>query len=218
MKLESWFEAWSTYGAVLSARNRDLASDLFQYQAFITRSSLHFQLYAWLQYDIQFRFKLAANSSLRWASTDTELVATWLSADAAKHTASCFSCGCPDHLSADCPLRPTKSLTAHCLICKASGHIARDCPQLASDKRSKSGPKPKDDKYCRIYNRRGSCFRGSKCTLLSRILPMQWRLSTLCLPSGTLSVFQSHHTPCTHITTAGFCEIPKHSPRLYLCV
>ena len=163
--LESWLEAWSTFAAVLSTHNRDLAPDLFQYQAFITRSSLRFQPYAWLQYDIQFRLKLAANPSLRWASTDTELVATWLSADAAKRTASCFSCGCPDHLSADCPLRPpTKSLTAHCSICKASGHIARDCPQLPSDKRSKSGPEPKDDKYCRIYNRRGSCFRESKCT------------------------------------------------------
>ena len=68
-----------------------LAPDLFQYQAFITRSSCQFQPYAWLQYDAQFRLKMASNPGACWSSTDPDLIATWLSADATKRTSTCFS-------------------------------------------------------------------------------------------------------------------------------
>ena len=61
--LESWLEAWSIYAAVLSSHKPHLAPQLFPYQAFITRSSCRFQPYAWLQYDAQFRLKIASNSS-----------------------------------------------------------------------------------------------------------------------------------------------------------
>ena len=162
--LELWLEAWSIYAAVLSSHKPQLAPQLFQYQAFITRSSSRFQLYAWLQYDTQFRLKLASNPHACWSSTDPELVATWLSADATKKKSTCFYCGSPDHMSADCPLRASSSIkhsASPCPVCNSPGHTARDCPQLAVDKHSKTGSK--DDKYCRLYNRRGTCFRGSKC-------------------------------------------------------
>ena len=162
--LESWLEAWSIYAAVLSSHKPHLAPDLFQYQAFITRSSCRFQPYAWLQYDALFRLKMASNPGTCWSSTDPELVATWLSADATKCTSTFFSCGNPDHMSADCPLRaPPKNYASCCPVCNISGHMARDCPQLASNKQSKTSSRAKDDKYCHLYNKRGTCFRGSRC-------------------------------------------------------
>ncbi len=161
--LDSWLEAWSIYAAVLSAHRPDVAPDLFQYQAFITRSSTKFQPYAWLQYDAQFRMKMASDPAGSWSSTDSELVATWLSADATKRQATCFSCGSPDHLSAECPLRTSKRSASPCPVCNITGHLARDCPQLVGDKQSKPGTGGDEDRYCRIYNRRGTCFRGSKC-------------------------------------------------------
>ncbi len=54
---------------------------------------------------------MASNPDMRWSTTDPELVATWLSADATKRTAMCYSCGSPDHMSTDCPLRPASELT-----------------------------------------------------------------------------------------------------------
>ena len=59
--LDTWLEAWSLYATVLAAAKPHLASDLFKYQSFITHTSRRFQTYAWLQYDSQFRLKLAAN-------------------------------------------------------------------------------------------------------------------------------------------------------------
>ncbi len=161
--LDSWLEAWSIYAAVLSAHRPNVAPDLFQYQAFITRSSTKFQPYAWLQYDAQFRMKMASDPAGRWSSTESGLVATWLSADATKRQATCFSCGSPDHLSAECPLRTSKRSASPCPVCNIAGHLARDCPQLVGDKQSKPGTGGDEDRYCRIYNRRGTCFRGSKC-------------------------------------------------------
>ena len=80
--LDTWLEAWSIYASVLVLYKPELAPDLFRYQGFITRSSRRFQAYAWLQYDAQFRLKLASNPTMKWSVTDPELVATWLSADA----------------------------------------------------------------------------------------------------------------------------------------
>ncbi len=164
--LDTWLEAWSIYAAVLTSYKPDLATGLFQYQAFITRSSCRSQPYAWLQYDSQFRLKMALNSDLLWSSTDPELVATWLSADATKITTTCYSCGSPDHMSNDCPLRgPSNASGSRCPVCNNSGHTARDCPQLAADRRRPANPRqnPRADDHYQQYNRRGSCFRGSKC-------------------------------------------------------
>ena len=152
------------YVAVICSHKPHLARQLFQYQAFITRSSSRFQLYAWLQYDTQFRLKLTSNPHACWSSTDPEFVATWLSADATKKKSTCFSCGSPDHMSADCPLRASSSIkhsASPCPVCNSPGHTAHDCPQLAVDKHGKTSSK--DDKYCHLCNRRGICFRGSKC-------------------------------------------------------
>lgn len=100
--------------------------DLFLYQALIiARSSRRFHPYAWLQYDTQFRLKRASNPDMPWSSTDPELVATWLSADA---TMTCYSCNSPDHTLADCPLQDSGS--SHCPVCSITGHTARNCPQL----------------------------------------------------------------------------------------
>ena len=59
--LDTWLEAWSLYATVLTVAKPRLAPDLFRYWSFITRASRIFQPYAWLQYDSQFQFKLAAN-------------------------------------------------------------------------------------------------------------------------------------------------------------
>ena len=107
--------------------------DLFRYQNFITRQSRHFKAYAWLQYNAQFRLKLASNPSIKWFDTDTELIPTWLSADAAREKPACFACGNSEHLASDCPWKvsgTSNSSVLNCPVCNASGHAARDCPKL----------------------------------------------------------------------------------------
>ena len=169
--LDTWLEAWSLYATVLATVKPHVAPDLFKYQSFITRASRRFQPYAWLQYDSQFRLKLAANRSLRWSTTDPELIVTWLSADATKVKQLCFTCGSPDHFAPNCPLKPPSSAPGlRCPVCNHVGHTARECSLLSREGQSTSGSHsyaqqstPDDDKSCRVYNRRGFCFRGPRC-------------------------------------------------------
>ena len=131
--LDTWLEAWSIYAGVLVSYKPELAPDLFRYQNFITQQSRRFKAYAWLQYDAQFRLKLASNPSIKWSDSDTELIATWLSADAAREKPACFACGNPEHLASDCPWKvsgTSNSSVLNCPVCNASGHAARDCPKL----------------------------------------------------------------------------------------
>ena len=167
--LDAWLEAWSLYATVLTAAKPRLAPDLFKYQSFITRASRRFQPYAWLQYDSQFRLKLAANSSLHWSFTDPELIAIWLSADVAKIKQTCFTCGSPDHFVPDCPLKPSASTSGLCCpVCNHVGHTTCECSLLSHEGQHSSGSRTisqvgtlDDDKICRAYNKHGFCFRGS---------------------------------------------------------
>jgi hypothetical protein len=164
--IDTWLEAWSLFAGVLSSFKPKLAPALFKYQSFITRSSQRFQTYAWLQYDSQFRLKIASNPGMSWATADTELVASWLTADATRQKLACFSCGSPDHLSNDCPLKPAVRAPGICCpVCNTLGHTARDCPLMAPRSTAKPA-KAEDDKYCHLYNKRGTCFRGPKCPYL----------------------------------------------------
>ena len=169
--LDTWLEAWSLYATVLVTAEPHLAPDLFKYQGFITRTSRRFQTYAWLQYDSQFRLKLAANPTMRWSVSDPELIATWLSADATKIKQPCFTCGSPDHFAPNCPLKaPSTAPGLRCPVCNKVGHSARECSMLSRDFRSQPRSQasshqgaPDDDKYCRVFNKRGFCFRGPRC-------------------------------------------------------
>ena len=167
--LDTWLEAWSIYAGVLVSYKPELAPDLFRYQNFITRQSRRFKPYAWLQYDAQFRLKLASNPSIKWSDTDTELIATWLSADAAREKPACFACGNPEHLASDCPWKgsgTSNSSVLNCPVCNASGHAARDCPKLGQPAPPPADTRHTGEEFCHIYNRRGNCFRGSRCSYL----------------------------------------------------
>ena len=148
-----------------------MAPQLFRYQAFICRQSQHFRPSAWTQYDQHFRLKKAAHRSISWATVDTELVATWLSADATKLKKGCFSCGEASHMAADCPFRLSQQ--GCCTVCRDRGHNARSCPHLSHQPTSfapgpsnsvpnpQAGPPrpplpPVSAEVCRNYNRCGS--------------------------------------------------------------
>ena len=143
------------------------------------------------------------------------LVATWLSADATKKKSTCFSCGSPDHMSADCLLRASSSIkhsASPCPVCNSPGHTARDCRQLAVVKHGKTGSK--DDKYCRLYTAEVLVFVAPSTPI---IMPAPSAMeATLAVP-----VFR-HASPlpitCTthSITTAEICEISHLSPRFRL--
>ncbi len=55
-----------------------------------------------------------------------------------------------------------------CPVCNTAGHTARDCPQLTFAKNTPSVLLPASNKleFCRIWNRKGSCFRGPSCRYL----------------------------------------------------
>ena len=141
--LDTWLEAWTLYATVLTNAKPQLAPELFKYQAFITKTSQRFQPYAWLQYDSQFRLKLAADKFMRWSAADPELTATWLSADATKAKQPCFSCGSPDHLAPHCPLKVQVAAPGlRCPICNHVGHTARDCSLLPRENVSNVASQP----------------------------------------------------------------------------
>lgn len=169
--LDTWLEAWCVFASVLTAVKPRLAPDLFRYQNYIILASRRFQPHAWLQYDIQFRLKKASNPSMSWSTADPELTATWLSADAILPKINCYLCGSPNHLAPVCPTNTAgKSAGLRCPVCNGDGHTARSCPTLAStSQKQQKLPPPSDhktipdNKICRIFNQKGSCFRGTRC-------------------------------------------------------
>lgn len=169
--LDTWLEAWCVFASVLTAAKPRLAPDLFRYQNYIILASRRFQPHAWLQYDIQFRLKKASNPSMSWSTADPELTATWLSADAILPKINCYLCGSPNHLAPVCPTNTAgKSAGLRCPVCNGDGHTARSCPTLAStSQKQQKLPPPSDhktipdNKICRIFNQKGSCFRGTRC-------------------------------------------------------
>ena len=187
--LEAWLQAWSIFAEVLSVARPGISPLLFRYQSFIIRSSQRFQTHAWLHYDRQFRLKLAADPSISWASVDTELVATWLSADATRSRRACFKCGSYSHYASSCTKPATESgdTSQRCPGCNKRGHLPRACPLLhpssaqpgPSDsypgpgrsnafRPSSSGiPRVRDtplpEEPCLLWNRTGSCRRGTRC-------------------------------------------------------
>ena len=170
--LDTWLEAWCVFASVLMAAKPRLAPELFRYQNYnIILASWRFQPHAWLQYDIQFRLKKASNPSMSWTTSDPELTATWLSADAILPKISCYLCGSPDHLALVCPTNTAgKSAGLRCPVCSGDGHTARSCSTLASTShKQQKFPPPggrktiPDNKICCIFNQKGSCFRGTRC-------------------------------------------------------
>ena len=159
--LDTWLEAWSLYAGVLVSFQPELAPDLFRYQNFITRQSRRFKVYAWLQYDAQLRLKLASNPSVKLSDVDTELVATWLSADATREKPACFTCGNPEHMDADCPCKAsgTDSIPVlSCPVCSVAGHTVRKCPKLSQPVPPLAEAHSAGDEFCHIYSRCGNCF------------------------------------------------------------
>ncbi len=127
--LQSWLQAFSTFSEVLSSASPSIAQQLWRYQSFIIRSSQRFQPHAWLQYNLQFRRKLASDPTCLWSSIDTELVASCLSADTVRPQVICFSCGAANHMATECPNSQLSGST--CTICRESGHISKTCPLLS---------------------------------------------------------------------------------------
>ena len=90
MGLDTWLKARCIYASALTAVKPQLAPDMFRYLNYIVLASRRFRPYAWLQYDTQFRLKMAWDP---WSTADPELTATCLSADAVLPRLNCFTCG-----------------------------------------------------------------------------------------------------------------------------
>ena len=103
---------------------------------------------------------------MSWSTANPELTAMWLSAKI-----NCYLCGSPDHLAPVCPTNTAgKSAGPRCPVCNGDGHTARSCPMLASTSHKQQKLPPpgdhktiSDNKICRIFNQKGSCFRGTRC-------------------------------------------------------
>ncbi len=171
--LSAWLQAWSLVAGILVSYNPSLGAELFQYQSFIVRSSSRFRLLAWLQYDCQFRRRIAVDTSRSWATVDQELVATWLSADATKSNPTCYTCGEQSHMAAECPFRNSADSQSRCTACSQRGHPASRCPSLpntaARDRPPSSRGQPRSDcpgsdnpPVCKNWNA-NRCRQGDRC-------------------------------------------------------
>ena len=160
MGLDTWLEAWCVYASVLTAVKPRLAPDMFRYLNYIVLASRRFKPYAWLQYDTQFRLKMASDPSISWSTADPELTATWLSADAVLPRLNCFTCSSPEHMASACPNNDSgKSSSLRCPICSVHGHVARSCPNLAPNNQKQQKPSGQpdpttvtDNKVCKLFN------------------------------------------------------------------
>ena len=65
--LDTWLKAWCVYASVLTAATPQLVPDLFRYLNYIVLASCRFKPYAWLQYDTQFRLKMASDLTISWS-------------------------------------------------------------------------------------------------------------------------------------------------------
>ena len=115
------------------------------------------QTFSWLQYNMHFHLKHAADPSLSWAVTDQELVASWISADTVCPKRACYTCSSTQHLAPD---RLFKADDPRCTVCNCPGHLARNCPELTSPPKpfAGSGPSVPENPICEIYNKQGQCF------------------------------------------------------------
>ena len=106
-------------------------------------------------YNTEFRLKLAANKSLKFHITDSEIWASCFSADCLQQHQSCFTCGSVSHYAAHCPLKQPARQPFYTRESKEPRFKAPSAPI-----QSRLGPRAE---LCRIFNDQGNCFRGHKC-------------------------------------------------------
>ena len=97
----TWMSAWNNFVQALLVSSPELSSDLWQYQSLITRFASQYVFSAWYTYDQLFRYQMANNPRLSWATFDDNLFN--MNIRGATLRPLCFSCHQYGHLSGQCP-------------------------------------------------------------------------------------------------------------------
>ena len=99
----TWMSAWNNFIQVLTHSHPHLFHDLMRYQSLITRFACQYSFSAWYTYDQLFRYHIANDINLSWASVDDDLYNRYIRGGTLRPI--CYSCRQYGHLAANCPTR-----------------------------------------------------------------------------------------------------------------
>ena len=173
-----WFLAWSVFLSVMAVYHAELVPKLINYQNRISRLFTIHPFSNVVDYDAQFRQRLAINPFMSWDRVDEETFSTTLRKGGDSFAESRTSFG-----------SNRQSSEVSCYKCRGIGHYARQCPSYGTN-RTPSGMIPqrrpyrpgfnptsfrkptndaKSDEVCVYYNS-SYCREGDSCKRVHRCL------------------------------------------------
>ena len=99
----TWLTAWNNFFQAQAFYFPHRLMELIHYQSLITKFACQYAFTAWYLYDKLFRYTMANNPSLTWATVDDDLFNQYIRG--ATLPSLCYHCHSYGHLAYHCPMR-----------------------------------------------------------------------------------------------------------------